>query len=130
MSERRAISASDFINKSTRLVEIDGFEPGEKILVKVKPVSLLAMMANGKLPNELKAAVASLFAQDNKKKAAEIDEVEQLTTMQVLMTQVCKDALVEPRYEEIGDYLTDGQKTQIFTGAQGNIKDYAPTDEK
>ena len=30
MSERKVVSAKDFINKAVKVVEIDGFEQGEK----------------------------------------------------------------------------------------------------
>ena len=43
------ISAEQFKNKATRVVEISGFEEGEKIEVRIKPVSLTAMMMQGRI---------------------------------------------------------------------------------
>ena len=53
MSELKVISAREFRKKATRIIEIDGFEPGEKIAVRIKPASLLNLLMGGKLPNNL-----------------------------------------------------------------------------
>ena len=55
------ISASEFRKRATRVIEIDGFEPGEKIEVRIKPASLINLMVSGKLPNNLLATVQELF---------------------------------------------------------------------
>lgn len=130
MSEKKPISANDFINKAVKLIEIDGFAEGEKITLKIKPVSLLAMMTKGRLPNELKMQVASLFNAKDSKQVVKGDDIEELSLMQQLMDKVCQDCMVEPKFEEVGEYMTDGQKTQVFMQAQGNVKDYIPNNEK
>ena len=131
MSEKKAISIEEFKNRATRLIDIDGFEEGEKITVRVKSVSLLAMMTKGKLPNELKAVVASLFNTDaTKGKTFKADSVEEIAVMQQLMDKVCAECLIEPAYSEVEEFLTDAQKTQIFMAAQGNVKAHIPTNEK
>ncbi len=134
MSERKIVNANDFINKAVKVVEIDGFEQGEKFNIKIKPVSLLGMMTKGKLPNELKAQIASMFA-DNKPKVTDeaklnINNMEELALMQELMDRVCDECMVEPKYKEVGEYMTDAQKTQVFMHAQGNVQEYIPTDEE
>lgn len=133
MSERKVVSAKDFINKAVKVVEIDGFEPGEKFDIKIKPVSLLGMMTKGKLPNELKAQIASMFA-DNKSAVKDnkmnINNMDELALMQELMDKVCEECMVEPKYNEVGEYMTDAQKTQVFMHAQGNVQEYIPSDEE
>lgn len=133
MSERKVVSAKDFINKAVKVVEIDGFEPGEKFDIKIKPVSLLGMMTKGKLPNELKAQIASMFA-DNKPAVKDnkmnINNMDELALMQELMDKVCEECMVEPKYNEVGEYMTDAQKTQVFMHAQGNVQEYIPSDEE
>ena len=132
MSEKKVVSAKDFINKAVKVVEIDGFEQGEKFDIKIKPVSLLGMMTKGKLPNELKAQIASMFA-DNKPAVKDnkmnINNMEELALMQELMDKVCEECMVEPKYNEVGEYMTDAQKTQVFMHAQGNVQEYIPSDE-
>jgi hypothetical protein len=133
MSERKVVSAKDFINKAVKVVEIDGFEQGEKFDIKIKPVSLLGMMTKGKLPNELKAQIASMFA-DNKPAVKDnkmnITNMEELALMQELMDKVCEESMVEPKYSEVGEYMTHAQKTQVFMHAQGNVQEYIPSDEE
>lgn len=133
MSEKKVVSAKDFINKAVKVVEIDGFEQGEKFDIKIKPVSLLGMMTKGKLPNELKAQIASMFA-DNKPAVKDnkmnINNMEELALMQELMDKVCEECMVEPKYNEVGEYMTDAQKTQVFMHAQGNVQEYIPSDEE
>lgn len=134
MNEKRIISASDFINKAVKEVEIDGFEQGEKFLIKIKPVSLLGMMTKGRLPNELKAQIASMFngnkASVNNEADLNLNNMEELALMQQLMDKVCEECMLEPRYNEVGEYMTDAQKTQVFMHAQGNVQEYIPSDEK
>lgn len=131
MSERKPISAEQFKNKATRLIDIDGFEAGEVFSIRIKPVSLLAMMSNGRIPNELKSVIVTLFNTNGKNtKQIKMNEMEEIILMKQLMDKVCEDCMVEPKYEEVAEYLTDQQKTQIFMATQGNIKDYIPSDEK
>ena len=60
------ISAEQFKNKATRIVAISGFEEGEKIEVRIRPVSLTAMMMQGRISNELKSVAFNLFEKGQK----------------------------------------------------------------
>ena len=88
------ISASEFRKRATRVIEIDGFEHGEKIEVRIKPASLINLMVKEVLG---------------------------------LLDLVCEQSLVEPKFEEIKDVITDTQKMQIMTEAQGNVKAAIPS---
>ncbi len=57
-----AITAEQFKNKATRLIDIPGFEDGELITVLIKPVSILQMMNNGVIANELLAILNFLLS--------------------------------------------------------------------
>lgn len=127
------INAEQFKSKATRVVEISGFEENEKIEVRIKPISLLTMMNSGKIPNELLEVVQKLFNEETapkKKKISEKDILSQsddIKSITMLMDAVCNEILVEPKYEEIKDYLTDVQKTEMFNAAQGPIKQVIPS---
>ncbi|UEL47587.1 hypothetical protein [Terrisporobacter hibernicus] len=127
------INAEQFKSKATRVVEISGFEENEKIEVRIKSMSLLTMMNNGKIPNELLGVVQKLFnegANSKKKKISEKDILSQsddIKSITMLMDVACKEVLVEPKFEEIEDYLTDVQKTEIFNAAQGPVKQVIPS---
>ena len=126
------ISASEFRKRATRVIEIDGFEPGEKIEVRIKPASLINLMVSGKLPNDLLATVQELFnkgddLQDEDVFAQGADRVKEIMD---LIDVVCEQSLVEPAFREIKDVITDNQKMQIMSAAQGNVKAAIPTVQK
>lgn len=127
------INAEQFKSKATRIVEISGFEENDKIEVRIKSMSLLTMMNNGKIPNELLGVVQKLFNEginSKKKKISEKDILSQsddIKSITMLMDVACKEVLVEPKFEEINDYLTDVQKTEIFNAAQGPVKQVIPS---
>lgn len=129
MSELKVISAREFRKKATRIIEIDGFEPGEKIAVRIKPASLLNLMMSGKLPNNLLATVNELFEQNPKDKPMQLFEQDEnkLKDIMEIIDLVCEQSLVEPTYEEIKDVITDTQKMQIMAEAQGNVNAAIPS---
>ena len=129
MSELKVISAREFRKKATRIIEIDGFEPGEKIAVRIKPASLLNLMMGGKLPNNLLGTVNDLFEQTNKGRSMELFEQDgdKIKDIMEIIDLVCEQSLVEPTYEEIKDVITDTQKMQIMAEAQGNVNAAIPS---
>ena len=129
MSDIKVISAKDFITKATRIIDISGFDD-EKIAVRIKPVSLMTMMTNGKLGNELLPLVQGLFKQSQSKSVMDsklMKNTENLQIIMSLMDRVCEEVLVEPTFDEIGEYLTDTQKQEIFTAAQGTVNATKPS---
>lgn len=123
------ISAKEFRERATRVIEIDGFSQGEKIEVRIKPASILNLYVSGKLPNSLLSTVQDLFdIKDNKKNVNKVfDDSEMMKASLKLMDLVCEECLVEPKYSEISDLLTDNQKGQIMTEAQGNVTASIPS---
>lgn len=132
MSELKVISAREFRKKATRIIEIDGFELGEKIAVRIKPASLLNLLMSGKLPNNLLGTVNDLFEQTNKGKSMELFEQDEnkIKDIMEIIDLVCEQSLVEPTYEEIKDVITDTQKMQIMAEAQGNVNAAIPSIRK
>lgn len=129
MSELKVISAREFRKKATRIIEIDGFEPGEKIAVRIKPASLLNLMMCGKLPNNLLGTVNDLFEQDIQSKPTQLFEQDndKIRDIMEIIDLVCEQSLVEPTFEEIKDVITDTQKMQIMAEAQGNVTAAIPS---
>ena len=132
MSELKVISAREFRKKAARIIEIDGFEPGEKIAVRIKPASLLNLLMSGKLPNNLLGTVNDLFEQTNKGKSMELFEQDEnkIKDIMEIIDLVCEQSLVEPTFEEIKDVITDTQKMQIMGEAQGNVNAAIPSIRK
>lgn len=123
------ISAKEFRERATRVIEIDGFSQDERIEVRIKPASILNLYVSGKLPNNLLSTVQGLFniKDDNKNVNKVFDDPEMMKASLKLMDLVCEECLVEPKYSEISDLLTDNQKGQIMTEAQGNVKAAIPS---
>lgn len=123
------ISAKEFRERATRVIEIDGFSQDERIEVRIKPASILNLYVSGKLPNNLLSTVQDLFniKDDNKNVNKVFDDPEMMKASLKLMDLVCEECLVEPKYSEISDLLTDNQKGQIMTEAQGNVKAAIPS---
>ena len=132
MSELKVISAREFRKKATRIIEIDGFEPSEKIEVKIKPASLLNLLMSGKLPNNLLGTVNDLFERTEKDKPMELFEQDEnkIKDIMEIIDLVCEQSLVEPTFEEIKDVITDTQKMQIMAEAQGNVNAAIPSIRK
>lgn len=132
MSNRQVISAEAFKNKATRVIDIPGFEEGELIGVRIKPVSLMGMMFSGKLGNELLPIVKELFS-DNEESTKDknsymkaFKDTETVSTIIGMMDKVCAEVLIEPQYEEIREFLTDAQKQAIFTASMGPVNEVKP----
>lgn len=127
------ITAQEFIKMSSKEVEISGFEEGQKIIVRLKPVSLQTMMIDGKIPNELIKVVDDLFkGKKESNKVPTMEEAEEasksismkdITEMMGLMNAVCNEAMVEPKFQEVKDYMTDEQKNEIFAWTQRGVKE-------
>ena len=124
------ISAKDFKERATRVIQIDGFNPDEKIEVRIKPASILNLMISGKLPNSLLNIVQDLFKDLDTTEDKIQDDPEAIKAAMALIDLVCSECLIEPRYEEIAEFLTDTQKSQIMAEAQGNVTAAIPSISK
>lgn len=130
----KPISAAEFKNKATKLINIPGFEPGEEIQILIKPATLLSMIVGGKLPNELLTAVSELFEgpqlseEEMGKKL--LNDRKSMEAFNQMLEQVCQEVMLEPKYVEIKDYMTDEQRQSIFTQATGNVNQLTPIDKE
>lgn len=109
----------DYIKKISdgQVIEITGWEEDIPFICKVKRVSLLNLVSKGRIPNSLLGPVMALFDGD-KEKVDKIDAKQMADIIEIF----CSGTLVNPSYEEVGDYLTDTQRTELFNFAQGGLK--------
>ena len=125
------ITASEFIQRSGVVVEIRGFREGETIEVKLKNVSVLGLVKGGRLPNGLLKSVAKIFGDAGSED--KIDDIrlnggDSKYIMEVLnsgdfenkinqisdFTEViCREAMLEPRYDEVKEYMSQEQMEDI-----------------
>lgn len=124
-----------FKNKATRIIKIDGFEPNEKIEVRIKPASMLGMIAVGKLPNNLLQTVDDLFiSKGNKKSKGKVDtsdmNPDELKMVMEMIDTICRDCMVEPLFDDIKMFMTDAQKMQIMSESTGTVNAVIPFIQK
>ncbi len=119
MEQRKPISAEEFLSRATQIIDISGWEPGETIPVKVRRASLTSLITSGQVPNSLlkfayrEEASAPVLSKENPTAVAEA---------MALIDAVAKAVLLEPSWEEVGEFLTDNQKMDLFNYAQGGLK--------
>ena len=102
--------------KSVQELTIPGFIDGETITVKVQKPRLMVMMAQGKIPNPLMGAVTKLMKGQGNAKDADMSE------MAKVFEFYCKTCMVEPKYDDIADIITDDQMMFIFNWAMGGVQ--------
>lgn len=107
--------------KASKEIDIPGFFDGdEPIKIKVKKPSMMAMMAQGKIPNTLMGAAVELTGENKNIKPEDINlNDDSLEEIGKLMELYCLACMVEPTYDDIKDIMTDEQITTIFEFATG-----------
>lgn len=126
-------SLEQFKAKAFQEVTLPGFEKGGTVTVRLRRVSILGLASSGKIPNSLMGTVKKLF--DGTKRgvsteSAAVSALDNLTEMSRLLEVIAEQALIEPKYSEIRDLLTDDQKNAIFEYSQEGITALAPSDSK
>lgn len=99
------------------VISIPDFTGEGKIKVRVQKPRLMAMAAQGQIPNYL-MSVAMQIAGISKAKPKDPDMKDIANTMELY----CRACLVEPTYEELKDIITDDQMSAIFDWAMGDIQ--------
>lgn len=115
MSE--VISIEELRKQATTVIDIPNFDNSGTIKVRVQKPRLMAMAAQGKIPNHLLGVVNNMmFGNKKEKKETNITDVAKTYEL------YCRACLVEPSYEEIKDIITDDQMIAIFDWAMGDMK--------
>lgn len=100
------------------IIEIPDFENKGTIKVRVQKPRLMAMAAQGKIPNHLLGIASSMVTGKPQKKKDEGMKVEEIANMMELYCQAC---LIEPTYAEFKDIMTDEQMAAVFNWAMGTV---------
>lgn len=103
------------------IIDIPDFENRGTIKIRVQRPRLLAMAAEGKIPNSLMSIATTLVAgkpREDKKKLTDGEFIKEINDGMELYCMAC---MVEPTFEEMKDILTDEQKSAIFNwGMRGS----------
>jgi hypothetical protein len=101
------------------VVELPPFSSGKPFIAKLKTPSLLTLCANGAIPNELLAEAQDIY-EGKDMQAGKIKAYSEV------MIAVAKAVLVEPKYEEIAEYLNSRQLIAIYNYSQAGIAAIRP----
>lgn len=121
---KQITSIEELRQQSQPLVDIVGYEPGQYITVRLKRISLMALCKTGKIPNALLQKSTELFTGSGKNvdNAKVLENINELDGINQIIETVCEAAMVDPKFSDAKEYLTDEQKTEIFQWTQGGVK--------
>lgn len=136
----KVISVEDFRKKATRIITIPGFTDDECFEVMIKSVSVTDMLVNGKLPNSLIKIASDMFKSNDPKLSKDgefngdtmemLEDPDKLKELMNMMKVIAKEALVEPKFEDIEDVITTEQIQKIFEQASGGVNKVIPNNEE
>ncbi|MCI9274193.1 MAG: esterase [Clostridiales bacterium] len=101
-------------------VELPGFVDGEPFCAKLRRLSLMDCVCEGKIPNPLLPAAAKLFDRGTK----DFKSGEDIKDLSEILTLIAKSSLVSPTWtelERIGLKLTDQQLMYIYNYSQTGV---------
>lgn len=113
------MNAEQFKAQAIQEIDIPGFA-GDIIQIKVQRPKLLMMAQKGTIPNPLMGAVEGVLLGPVKDKKPDIKD---LSKMVMLYCEVC---MVEPKFEEVKEDMTDDQMFAIWSWVQGRANRVAP----
>jgi len=105
-----------------KIVELPPFSENQTFYARIKRPSLLSLVKQGKIPNQLLSTANTLFAGKATFSASDEKALEQLFDVLDVIADAC---FVEPTYSEIketGLELTDNQYMFIFNYSQNGVE--------
>ena len=114
--ENKPTSLEDIKNikaEEGELIRLPDFDENHEFKARVKRPSLMELCRNGTIPNPLLGAAQNVFEGSIDK--ANIKEYSEV------MKKVVEVALVEPKYSEVKDVLTNDQIIAIFDYSQKGV---------
>ncbi len=100
-------------------LDIPGFDGRQQITVKVQRPRILAMAAQGKIPNRLMTVATRVIGGAAKSKEPSIKDIAETIEL------YCQACMVEPTFDEIKDIITDDQMSAIFGWATSEVDELA-----
>jgi len=103
--------------KEGEVVELPYFDDNTPFTARLKRPSLLTLCKAGTIPNNLLATAQKIFEGEKKGNVKDYGEVLHI---------VVSVALIEPKYDDVSELLTDEQLTAIFNYTQFGIAALEP----
>jgi hypothetical protein len=101
------------------VVELPPFGNGTPFVARLKTPSILTLCASGAIPNELLQEATDIY----EGKDMQEGHIEQYGKV---LNAVAKAVLVEPKYEEVKDYLSGVQLITIYNYSQSGVSALRP----
>lgn len=127
-TELKATSLDDLEKFSSgQLVELPAFAEGCPFIARLKRPSMLSLMMNKKIPNQLIVSAQELFEKGTESFNA--DDENAMENLFNIMEVICEASFVEPTYSAIKSHnveLTDEQMMFVFQYSQAGVKAITP----
>lgn len=118
----KVTSIEEIRNKACQVVTLPGWEPGETFNVRLRRASLLSLVQQGVIPNQLLPIVHKILQSEGEFNPMTDSSPEEFKQFLEMLSAVCKAVMVEPSYDEVAEYLTDIQRSAIFLYAQQGLR--------
>ena len=102
------------------ILEIPGFQKDTTIKAKVHQPRLMAMTAEGKIPNPLMSVATKLIRNEVQADKIDINETAKMIEL------YCRACMVEPTFDEVKDIITDEQMYAVFDWAMFGVGQVEP----
>ncbi len=106
------------------LVELPPFANNQKFVARLRRPSMLALVKNGKIPNQLLSTANELFAGNNNS-IVDADDNSAMSKLFEVIDVLCDSCFISPSYKEIkeaGVELTDEQLMFVFNYTQHGVR--------
>lgn len=118
------ITVEEFRKQAYPILKIPNFEGTGHINIRVQRPKIMRMAIDGQIPNHLMdIAMDVLLGERNKKKANKRDDKDYIKELDRVMHLYCRACMVQPKYEDVKDYITEEQVITIFQWGIGEVSD-------
>ena len=101
------------------VVNLPPFSNGKPLVARLKSPSILTLCATGIIPNELLSEAQDIY-EGKDMQSGKIKDYGKV------MIAVAEATLIEPKYEDIKDYLNSRQLISIYNYAQAGVRAMLP----
>lgn len=129
--EQLKVTSFDDLKKYAEgaIVELPAFAQGQPFVAKLKRPSMLRLVQEGLISNELLDTANNMFISDGSKQMFDETNEGMLDETMRIMKIIARESFVEPTYEQIeqsGIELTDEQLLFVYMYSQLGVRVLAP----
>lgn len=110
----------DFKRDKYHILEIPASNNIDTMQIRVQGPRIMHILEQGELPNHLMAMAVELVNKGQITREAE-DAASTVKALRELMDIYCYACMVEPKFEDVKEYMTDDQKAMVFNWGIGEV---------